>query len=120
MDPADLWRFLPIGYLTTIAVETPILMAGLSSVHPMKRRIVAGLWLTACTYPIVVLVLPILLQERFTYILVAEIFAPLAECVIFAMTFHHKFIPFSNRLRDFITIVAANVASFLIGIWLHS
>ena len=26
MSPLELWRFLPIGYLFTIAIETPILL----------------------------------------------------------------------------------------------
>ena len=52
----ELWRFLPFGYLLTIAIETPILLFGLSPHHPKRRRLLAGVWLTACTYPIVVLV----------------------------------------------------------------
>ena len=26
MSPLELWRFLPLGYLLTIAIETPILL----------------------------------------------------------------------------------------------
>jgi len=32
VSPFELWRFLPVGYLFTIAIETPILFFGLSSV----------------------------------------------------------------------------------------
>src|SRR5439155_26613476 len=55
------WLFLIIGYPVTIAIETPILLLGLSPRHPMSRRLFAGIWLTACTYPIVVLIMPPLL-----------------------------------------------------------
>ena len=51
MSSSALWRFLPLGYLLTILIETPILLVGLSKRHPIKRRLLAGLWLTACTYP---------------------------------------------------------------------
>src|SRR5437763_10572916 len=79
---ADLWRFLPIGYLFTIAIETPVLLLGLPKNIPVRQRAWLGVWLTACTYPIVVLVLPTVLygQERAGYLLIAETFAPLAEC----------------------------------------
>ena len=51
MSPSDLWRFLLIGYPFTILIETPVLLFGLSQRHSIKRRIFAGVWLTACTYP---------------------------------------------------------------------
>src|SRR5205085_5486851 len=57
-DPTELWRFLPVGYALSVALETPVLLVGLSPRHPIARRIFAGCWLTACTYPIVILVLP--------------------------------------------------------------
>lgn len=112
MSPHDLWRFLPIGYLFTIAIETPILLLGLSRHHSIKRRLLSGIWLTACTYPIVVLVLPLLLvnQSRTVYLVVAETFAPLAECMLFWAAFGKE-----TRWRDFGVIVVANLASFLIG-----
>src|SRR5688500_15404948 len=53
-----LWLFLPVGYLTTILIETPILVFGLSPKLSLRRKLLCGIWLTACTYPIVVLVLP--------------------------------------------------------------
>lgn len=110
MSPLELWRFLPIGYLFTIAIETPILFFGLSPPHSKKRRIFSGIWLTACTYPIVVLVLPLLFTERWLFILVGEIFAPLAECALFWLAFGRE-----ARWRDFGVIVMANLASFLLG-----
>ena len=112
MGPRELWRFLPIGYLFTIAIETPILLLGLSRHHSIKRKILSGIWLTACTYPIVVLVLPLLLADysRTFYLLIAETFAPLAECLMFWLAFGKE-----TRWRDFGVIVVANVSSFLIG-----
>jgi hypothetical protein len=112
VSPFELWRFLPFGYLLTIAIETPILFFGLSSHHSKQRRIAAGVWLTACTYPIVILVLPLLMvnQSRAVFLLVAEVFAPVAECLLFWLAFGNE-----SRRRDFVVIVIANVASFLVG-----
>ena len=112
MSPIELWRFLPYGYLLTIAIETPILFLGLSSHHSKRRRIFAGLWLTACTYPIVTLVLPLLLidHSRGFFLLIAETFAPVAECLLFWLAFGKE-----AKWHDFAVIVIANVASFLVG-----
>ena len=112
MSPFYLWRFLPLGYLFSIAIETPILVLGLSPHHSKRRRLLAGIWLTACTYPIVVLVLPLLLvnHSRGLFLLVAEVFAPVAECLLFWLAFGKE-----TRWRDFGVIVIANIASFLAG-----
>ena len=112
MSPFELWRFLPLGYLLTIAIETPILFVGLSPHHPKRRRILCGIWLTACTYPIVVLVLPLLLvnHSRALFLLVAETFAPVAESLLFWLAFGKE-----TRWRDFGVIVIANLASFVVG-----
>jgi hypothetical protein len=118
MSPNELWRFFPIGYLLTIAIETPVLVIGLSARHTLRRRILAGIWLTGCTYPIVTLVLPLLLinQSRGFFLLVAEVFAPVAECLLFWLAFD-SFAGLKTRQtwRDFLVIVIANLASFGIG-----
>jgi hypothetical protein len=118
MSPLELWRFLPLGYLLTIAIETPILFFGLASRHPKRHRLMAGLWLTAATYPIVTLVLPLMLENysRAVYLLVAETFAPVAECVLFWLAFGSA-AEFGKRSmwRDFGAIVLANLASFAAG-----
>jgi hypothetical protein len=116
----QLWIFLPRGYLLTIAIEIPILLFGLSSGHPLKRRLIAGCWLTACTYPVVVLVLPLTVGVRWgnvAYLATAETFAPVVECLLFRAAFP---IPTSraSAIRDMTASVAANVASFLIGLML--
>lgn len=118
MSPSELWLFLPFGYLLTIAIETPILFVLLSSRHSKSRRALAGIWLTACTYPIVTLVLPLLLenQARATFLAVAETFAPAMECLLFWLAFGVR-AEFGRRSmwRDFVAIIIANLASFLVG-----
>jgi hypothetical protein len=119
MDPAELWSFLPKGYLFTIAVETPILLLCLATRHSLGRLLFAGAWLTACTYPIVVLVLPLvfdLTDGRTAYLLVAETFAPLAECVLFWAAFGTRELRWTSTMwRAMAAITLANLASFGLG-----
>jgi hypothetical protein len=118
MSPTELWHFLPLGYLFSILIETPVLLIGLSRRHPIKRRLFAGLWLTACTYPIVVLVLPFALAgfSRASYLVVAEVFAPVAECALFWLAYgESEQVGRASMWRDFGAIVIANLASFLGG-----
>jgi hypothetical protein len=117
VSPNDLWHFFPLGFFLSILVETPILLAGLSSRHSWKRRLFAGVWLTACTYPIVTLVLPLLFvnYSRALYLVVAETFAPVAECVLFYLAFRRSDPIDASLWRDFGAIVLANLASFLCG-----
>lgn len=115
---SELWYFLPFGYLVTILIETPILLVGLSSKLSLKQKLLSGVWLTACTYPIVVIVLPTLFygKSRVLYLLVAETFAPLAECIIFWLAFRTKNLTeFVDWARCFAAIVIANLASFGLG-----
>lgn len=116
MSDAELWRFLLLGYLFTVAVETPVLALFLSPHHALRRRLFAGLWLTACTYPVVVLVLPPLFADstRGAYLAVAETFAPVAECALFRLAFGGKGSG-GATWRDFAVITAANLLSFLAG-----
>ena len=123
MSPSELWRFLPIGYVFTILIETPILLIGLSRRHSIKRRLFAGVWLTACTYPIVVLVMyPLLVNgSRVIYLVIAETFAPVAECILFWLAYGKaEELGKRSMWQDFITIVAANLASFIGGELLNS
>lgn len=117
--PLDrLWLFLPVGYLVTILIETPILLFGLSPKLNFKQKLLCGVWLTACTYPIVVLVLPALLLDysRSLYLIVAETFAPLGECLFFWLAFRGSgLLERNDWLRSLAAIVAANLASFGIG-----
>lgn len=114
----DLWMFLPIGYLVTILIETPILLAGLSRKLTFKQRFWCGVWLTACTYPIVVLVLPAIFfdQSRTLYLAVAETFAPAGECLLFWVAFRGRdLLTPSEWARCFAVIILANLASFGFG-----
>ena len=113
----NLWRFLPFGYLLTVMVESPVLWMFLPKLTLMQR-VWNCIWLTACTYPIVVLVLPALMTEfsRGTYLLVAETFAPAAECWVFWFARHgtREFERW-DWMISFATITAANLASFAVG-----
>lgn len=118
MSPIELWHFLPFGYLISILIETPILLVGLSTRHPLKRKLFAGVWLTACTYPIVVLVMPIVFANvsRAIYLVVAETFAPVAECTLFWLAYGEtEQLGKASMWRDFAAIIMANLASFLGG-----
>ena len=114
----DLWLFLPIGYLLTILIETPILVFGLSKKLNLRQKLLCGIWLTACTYPIVVLVLPTLFfgSPRWQYLAVAETFAPVGECLIFWIAFRVKEqLDSHGWTRSFAAIILANLASFGVG-----
>jgi hypothetical protein len=121
MDPLPLWQFLPWGYLLTVLIELPILFFGLSPRHPRQDRITAGWALTAVTYPVVVVVIPLLLGagvQRWVYLTCAEVFAPFVECLLFWWIFvmQHRMDRYAT-IRDFGVIVGANLASFVLGEW---
>ena len=112
------YLFLLFGYLATVLIETPILFFGLSSHYSPSRKILISLWLTACTYPIVILVLPILIYEpygRTAYLVVAETFAPIAECFLFLFINTQNEKAKRSRFRDMLTILLANITSFLLA-----
>lgn len=113
-----LWVFFPIGYVTTVLIETTVLIFLLSPKLSFKQKILCGIWLTACTYPIVVLVLPALLADypRWVYLTIGELFAHFGECVIFWLAFRERE-DFTTKdwIRCFIAVLLANFASFSIG-----
>jgi len=118
INSSELWRFFLFGYLFSILIETPILFIGLSRRHPPQRRVFAGIWLTACTYPIVVLVMPLVFRSasRAVYLIIAETFAPVVECVLFWLAYGEtKQVGKVSMWRDFGAIVIANLASFIGG-----
>jgi hypothetical protein len=118
---ASMWVFLPLGYALTILIEVPILMVALSDRHSMKRRFWCGAWLTACTYPIVVIVLPVAVWPtlgRTGYLWIAETFAPLAECLLFRAAqkgTQEGGTDNSATARDYVVITVANLCSFIVG-----
>ena len=133
MPAADYLRLMLVGYLLTVAIEALVLLVLLSRRHSLRVRVFAGLWLTACTYPVVWLVLPPIFtgEPRWLYLLVAETFAPVAECAIFWFAFVRPLLqrevgaeeeeieerPADGRAtaRDFVAIALANLCSFGVG-----
>jgi hypothetical protein len=135
----DYLLLMLVGYLISIAVETPVLVLLLSRRHALRAKLFAGVWLTACTYPVVWLVLPPLFEDqpRWLYLLVAETFAPVAECAIFWFAFVRRLPPAEpnapanedewpfptateargrwDTARDMAAIVLANLCSFGFG-----
>jgi hypothetical protein len=108
------WVWLAGGYLLSVLIETPALWIGLSPVHSRGRKLFAGLWLTACTYPVVALIMPKLPPPYYPW--AAEAFAPISECALFATAFRDA--RGRTLLRDCAAIVVANLASFAAGWWL--
>lgn len=106
------FSLLIVGYMLAVVIETPVLVVGLGSRIPVLRRIVLGLWLSGCTYPFVGLVFPILIYEpgsRWVYVLVSEVFAPVAECALY------RWNTGSLSVREGLVIVLANLASYGVG-----
>jgi hypothetical protein len=121
MDP--FLRMMAVGYMLTVAIELPTLLIGLSRRHSIVHRIFAGFWLTACTYPILWLVLPEFIDpatNRPLYLTVGETFVPIAECVLFWLAFGRTQ-PRSRAatVRDCAAIVIANLLSFGLGEVFH-
>jgi hypothetical protein len=115
---------LTICWVATIVIETAVLAVGLSPRHGSRVRLFAGTWLSACTLPVVWLALPDALPvmlNRTTVVLIAEVFAPLAECGLFWWAFiRPRPCDWRATMRDLVAIVAANLASFATGeaVWL--
>jgi hypothetical protein len=113
---ADYLLMMLVGFAVTVAVETAVLLALLSRRHPVRVRLFVGVWLTACTYPVVWLVLPQMLSERWLYVLAAETFAPAAECLLFWLAFARRLPPDRRATaRDLLAITLANLCSFGLG-----
>ena len=119
MSVAPLWTFFLVGYLLTVLIETPILLLGLSGFYRFRDRIIAGFWLTAFSYPIVILVLfPLMNQgfHRWQYLAVAEVYAPVSECLLFWFAYEQPSqVDRKSIIRDMGTIVLANLCSFVVG-----
>jgi hypothetical protein len=112
-----------VGYLFTISIETPVLVACVSRRHPIRHRLFAGAWLTACTYPILWLVLPQWIdpgEQRTLYLVVGETFVPIAECFLFWLGFGRTE-PRSRAatVQDIAAVTLANLLSFGLGEVFH-
>lgn len=108
--------FLILGYLATISIEAPVLCVGMDRQTPVRLRLQAGLLLTAFTYPVVAILLPLVMSGVFSrpvYLLAAEVFAPAAEILFFRfMTARKVTAPLD---RNDVVIIVANLLSFSIG-----
>jgi hypothetical protein len=113
------WSFLPIGYCISVAVETPILMIGLAPAHSLRQRALAGLWLTACTYPFFILVMPFWFSSRETYLAVGEVLVAVTESALFLGAFGWQDRRWAARGRNCGAIVLANLASLGVGEWMR-
>lgn len=111
-------RFLN-ATLATMAIETAVLVAGLSHRHVLPVRVFAGIWLSACTLPIVWLVLPWFFSAPGSdgaYVVTAESFAVVAECCLFWVAFvRPQRGDFWATARDVMTILVANMLSYAAG-----
>jgi hypothetical protein len=110
---------LLIGYLLTVIIETMVLVTGLSKRNSLAVGLFAGMWLTACTYPAVNVIIPILFKSKglgLAEIATSETFAAVAECALFWAAFgRHGESERRSMLQDFVAIFFANLASFGFG-----
>jgi hypothetical protein len=117
MDTSSLLLFFPLGYFATVALEAPWLLFGLSPSTSLRQKVFASFWLTACTYPIVAITLPLLLGSEssnyYLYLLLAESFAIAAECALFTYAFHLR--STQSQIRNTGVIAMANLSSFGFG-----
>ena len=119
IDTISWLKMAATGYLLTISFETPVLFACLGKRYTARQKLIAGVLLTALSYPFVVFVFPLIWNpyENYpVYISVSEVFAPVFECLSFAMLFQRKKTLSKNqRFLDYAAIVLANLFSFLSG-----
>lgn len=122
--PLYITVFWTVCWVATIVIETAVLAVLLSPRHGWRVWLFAGVWLSACTLPVVWLALPDAMSMtlgRLAIVAVAEVFAPLAECGLFWWAFIRPRPPDRRAtLRDMVAIVAANLTSFATGeaVWL--
>jgi hypothetical protein len=106
-----------VGYCLTVAIETAVLFVGLQPHYSWREKLVAGFALTGFSYPFVCFVFPRFFSPvlpNSLYLWVAEIFAPLSECLVFWLFFSKR--DMHRRVwRDMLTIVVANLTSFAVG-----
>ncbi|MBC7842298.1 MAG: hypothetical protein H7099_08290 [Gemmatimonadaceae bacterium] len=105
--------------LLTILVEGLVLVVALDPRHRVHTRIHAAWWLSACTLPVVQFVFPLLAAvgwSRWQWVTAAEVFAPAAECTLFARLIATRSDGMRHAMpRDMVTIVLANALSFGVG-----
>jgi hypothetical protein len=115
-------------YALTVVCETPVLLLALSRRHSLGARIFAGVWLNACSYPVVFFVFPKLIGgDPLTgtelipnHLIVSEIFAPVSECLLFWLAFiRGRPRDRGATIQDMVVVVLANLTSFMVGEFLQ-
>ncbi len=119
IDTKALLLWSAFGFGLSVLIETPVLVFCLSERHSLRDKLFAGVWLTACSYPVVAWVIPSFINpvaHKVEYLLVAETFAPLVECLLFWIAFGKKE-EFGQPTfyRDMIAVILANLSSFVLG-----
>ncbi len=105
----------------TVLLEGVVLWFALSPAHSSGVRLLAAVWLSTCTLPLVQFVFPLLSLvgwPRWVWVSSAELFAPVAECLLFRQLVATTSGPSPSRSatwRDNAAIVAANLFSFTTG-----
>jgi hypothetical protein len=103
----------------TVLLEGLVLWFALSREHAPRVRLLAAVWLSSCTLPLVQFVFPLLEHfgwPRSVWVALAEVFAPVAECLLFRELI--KRAPSGGpraSWRDYGAIIAANLCSFAVG-----
>jgi hypothetical protein len=99
----------------------------LSRKHTIKEKIFASIWLNACSYPVVSLVIPFFVdpfRDRLLYLIIAETLAPVSECCLFWLAFAETSAgnqpPRASLVRDLAAILIANLCSFGVGELLYT
>jgi len=109
MSLSDALYFL-IGYGVALFLETVILLFALSSRHGFGVRLFAGFWLATCTYPLLLCVMPALLDpfhHPFLYATFAVLTTILTQCALFCFAFGST----KGLLQDLAAITFANIVS---------
>jgi hypothetical protein len=117
--PAAAWANLALAWVLTILVEGAVLWVALAPRHSARTRLLAAVWLSSCTLPLVHFVFPALRAWGFSdvgWVAAAEVFAPVAECVLFSLVLAPGLGGGGMRGRDWGAIVVANVVSFGVGV----
>ena len=90
VDPLSLAEYLPY-FLKTFILELPIYFIFLTRMHSFFRIVMINLVLNLLTHPLIFLGMPVMFEKfGFTYLqylLIAEIFAPLAEGIFLNYAF---------------------------------
>lgn len=124
IDVNSLLLWTAVGFTLSVLIETPVLIFCLSERHSLQEKLFAGVWLTACSYPIVVWVIPHFINpadHKILYLIFAETFAPVSECALFWWAFGTRE-EFRTRTfyRDMLAVILANLSSFVVGEFLNA